>query len=138
MATVAEMRAGLETRLATIAGLNESAYVKAKPVYPYAHVVPDEVEYDEAGSRGMDTWSFLVQVFVGYSLDRAIQTTLDKFLNPSGALSVKAAIEADKTLGGIVQDVHVARATGYRQYDRPDGRTVWGCDWTVVVLASGS
>jgi len=46
-------------------------------------------------------WSIIV--IVGRYLDRVAHANLDGFLSYSGASSVRAALEADKTLGGVVQ-----------------------------------
>jgi hypothetical protein len=71
--------------------------------------------------RGLDKWTFTVQAFVALASDIGAQVKLDAFLAPSGSQSVKAAIEADGTLGGIVADTSVVSCTGYRVYAR-DGR----------------
>jgi hypothetical protein len=46
---------------------------------------------------------FTVIVIVGRYLDRVAHSNLDGYLSYSGATSLRAAIEADKTLGGVAQ-----------------------------------
>jgi hypothetical protein len=55
-----------------------------------------------------------VQVIVSKVSDRNAQSNLDGYCNPSGSSSVKAALESDKTLGGLVQDLRVTEARDYR------------------------
>jgi hypothetical protein len=44
-----------------------------------------------------------INVVVGRYVDRNSFTILDGFLSYSGATSIRAAIEGDKTLGGVCQ-----------------------------------
>ena len=81
---------------------------------------------------------YTVQALVGFTTDEGAQKRLDKMLERSGATSVKAAIEADRTLGGKVSDLRVIKASGYRTYElHVQGvRTppVLGCEWTVEII----
>jgi hypothetical protein len=54
-------------------------------------------------------------------------------MSPSGGESVKEAIEAERTLGGIVQDVRVTRVAGYRFVADANGQQVVTVEWTVLV-----
>jgi hypothetical protein len=47
-------------------------------------------------------------VIVGRANERTAQGQLDDFLSYDGARSVRAAVELDKTLGGIVQTLIVS------------------------------
>jgi hypothetical protein len=44
---------------------------------------------------------------VGRVSERTAQGSLDAYANPSGASSIKTAIEADRTLGGAAQTCRV-------------------------------
>lgn len=140
MATLAAIRAGLETRLKTLdlspySGAQISAYGLSNPVPPAIQVLgPDEIVYDRAMQRGHDDWTITIQALVGLASDRGAQELLDRMLESSGSASVKARIEADRTLGGVVSDCRVARASGYRQYATGAG-DVLGCEWFVAVIA---
>lgn len=137
MATPASIREGLKTRLDTIAGLQASAYMLANPTPPAAHVFPAEITYDQAMGRGQDGWMMTVQAFVGFATDIGAQKRLDKLLASSGADSVKAAIEGDRTLGGVVQHLRVTRAGGYQIFLVEGRAPVLGAEWTVEILATG-
>lgn len=65
--------------------------------------------------------------------DRRGQELLDTYLAPSGAASVKAAIEADRTLGGACKTLHVHHVDGYRLYT-VGANTYYGARFRVVIL----
>lgn len=142
-ATLAEIRAGLETRLATIPDVTTSAYMMDVPRDRTLQVMgPDQVEYDQAGMRGHDNWTLIIQGFSGSPESVAAQTNLDEWLSPSGANSVKLAIEGDRQLGGIVEDCVVRSSSGYRRYEvGPEGgvkQPMLGAEWSVLILNSGT
>jgi len=114
MPTLSEIRTGIATNLGTISGLRTSAYVPDEPKPPIAIIFPENISFDTAFGRGLDTYTFTVQVIVSKISDRNAQSNLDGYCNPSGASSIKAALESDKTLGGLVQDLRVTEARDYR------------------------
>lgn len=135
--TLAELRAELAENLSAITGVQVSAYMMANPTPPSIEVVPDEVNYDQTMQRGMDHWRFIVRAYASAANDQAGQMLLDLMLAPSGGSSVKAALEADRTLDGKAQTLRVVQATGYRIYGRAGGPEYLGCEWTVDVYAAG-
>lgn len=136
--TLAQLRAGLAVNLGAIPDVQVSAYMLAAPTPPAIHVLPEEITYDAAMRRGLDTWQMTVQAFVGVVSDVGAQKRLDLMLAPTGANSVKAAVEADRTLGGKCDDLRVARATGYQVYSLAGQQgAVLGCEWTVEIIATG-
>lgn len=93
----------------TIAGLRVYAY-PADAIQPPAAIVGlPETPFDIT-MGGDDEWMVPVFVVVGKVSDRASRTALCEYVNPTGASSIKAAIEADKTLGGACDSVSVTRA----------------------------
>jgi len=136
--TLAELRAGLATNLATIADTQISAYMLAQPTPPTIQILPEEIDYDGAMQRGMDTWRITVQAFVGLVSDIGAQKRLDLMLAPTGSTSVKAAVESDTTLGGKCDDLRVTQATGYKIYSlQGQAAAVLGAEWTVEIVAVG-
>ena len=107
MTTIADLRTGLATRLGTISGLRTAATVPDDPKPPVAIVMPPTISYDTSMGRGLDTYEFSILVMVGRVSERTAQGSLDAYANPSGASSIKTAIEADRTLGGAAQTVRV-------------------------------
>lgn len=111
--TIQTIRQGIATNLATISGLRTSAFVPDNPTPPIAIVVPERVDFDTAMHRGLDTYAFKVLVIAQRASERSAQNTLDAFCNPTGATSVKAAIESDRTLGGACADCRVVSLADY-------------------------
>lgn len=107
MTTIASLRTGLATRLGTISGLRTAATVPDDPKPPVAIVMPPSVSYDTSMGRGLDTYEFTVLVMVGRLSERTAQASLDAYANPTGAGSIKTAIEADRTLGGAANTCRV-------------------------------
>ena len=132
MASVSELRAGLATRMATITGLRTSATVPDAPRPPVAVVIPDRIEYDLDARRGADRFYFTITLLVARADDRAAQGNLDAYL--VGAGSIKAAIEADRTLGGKADTCRVTEMRNYASV--PVGDTLYlGAQLIVEVIA---
>lgn len=134
MATLANVRAGMAANLSALNGIQVSAYVLASPSLPVIWVRPAPdigITYHQAMRNGLEEWSMLVQAYVADTLDIGAQKALDNLI--AGSTSVRAALEADKTLGGAAQDLMVESCSGYRQYGKPDGTTAHGAEWSVLV-----
>lgn len=108
-------------------------YVLANPTPPAAQIVPASAEYDKAMRRGLDTWQFTLTVFVAETADIGAQAKLYRMLEPSGETSIKEAVEADVTLGGLVVDVWLQAFNGFRRYQLEGGGPMIGMEWTVQV-----
>lgn len=113
MSKVSDIRSGIATRLATISGLRVSDYWRDDPRPPMAMVLPDRIEYDLNANRGADTYIFVIAVLVSRADERAAQQNADAFIVGSG--SVKAAIEADRTLNGTANTCRVTEMRNYGQ-----------------------
>ena len=111
MSSLSDIRGGLATRMATITGLRTSATVPDNPRPPVAVIFPDRIEYDLNARRGADRFYFTIMVLVGRADDRAAQNNLDTFV--VGPTSIKAAIEADRTLGGVADTCRVTEMNNY-------------------------
>lgn len=112
MATFNELRQGLATRLATITGLRVSATIPDQPNPPQAIIFPNRVLYDNTFRRGGDEYEFVILIILGRVSERTAQASLDAYCNPSGATSVKQAVEAEATLGGKAFDCRVTEMRG--------------------------
>lgn len=103
---------GLGVRLATISGLRVFDFVPDSFSPPAAIIsLPGTVEYDLTMARGADRGSFQVYLLVGKVSDRSARDQLAAYLAGTGSLSVKAAVEAGKTLGGAAQSTRVTSAS---------------------------
>jgi hypothetical protein len=113
MATLSEIRDGIATNLATIAGLRTSGVIPGQVNPPYAVISPEGIDYHRAFANGFNTYNFTITVVVGQADSRSSQKTLDAYCTPSGASSIKSAIESDKTLSGKAFDVMVSEMRNY-------------------------
>lgn len=100
-ATVTQVTDGLKARLATVSGLRTFSYQPEQVNPPVAFPVLDSIDYHRAFGGGDVQMRFTIIVIVGRYLDRVAHANLDGFLSFSGATSLRAAIEGDKTLGGV-------------------------------------
>lgn len=113
MATITQIRDGLVANLEQIDGLQALRAPVGNPSPPTAWVIRERTEYDTTFNRGTDRYLFLIQLLVGLSDSLDAQDLLDQFVAPTGALSIKQAIETvdsptgSVTLGGLVDDVRV-------------------------------
>lgn len=142
MTTFAAIREGLAANLRhlndTKNWIQVSAYVLASPTPPMIQVMPSEIHYDLVLARGGDEVVFTIQAFVVENFDQAAQMNLDQLLADSGPLSVKAIIEADRTLGGIIDDLIVTNSTGYQIYSLAGRGPILGADWSVQLTTSNA
>jgi hypothetical protein len=137
VASLQAIREGLAANMNAIPGLAASPWLLSNPTPPAAEIQPSEIEFDQASDRGFDRHLLIVRVFVAASTDRGAQNRLDQMLAGSGAYSVKAAIEADRQLGGACDDLLVMRCSGYRVFSREGMPSVLGAEWEVQVIAAG-
>lgn len=99
----------IATSVRTVDGLEGRTFAYPPPsVNGLAGIVsyPDRIDYDQTYGRGMDTIADLpVLIVVGKATDRTARDRVAQYAAGSGALSVKAAIEADPHTA--FDDVHV-------------------------------
>ena len=106
--SLTSIMAGIETRLQTITGLRTNDVVPGQTVPPYAWVgVPDIPDYFTTFGRGHWEIRPTITVVVSSAHDRAGQLALAGYADHTGTSSIPAALEADDTLGGIVEYCHV-------------------------------
>ena len=105
-----DVRDGLKTRLQTISGLRCFDLIPDQVTPPTAIVGQLDFTFDIDNARGLDLADVDVIVIVQRFSERAGQNRLDSYLSGSGATSIKAAIEGDRTLGGACQTLRVTSA----------------------------
>lgn len=99
---------------------------------------PGEIDLTYAGDTRLTFNGLPVAEAVCYLLtsradDRRGQELLDTYLAPTGAASVRAAIESDRTLGGACKTLHVHHVDCYRLYTVGTS-TYYGARFRVVIL----
>lgn len=111
MTTLAQVRDGLEARLDTIDGLRVTDYVPDDIAgYPAAIIFPPtNTDYSDDHGTGSFTVDLVVMLLVPANIDRK-QLDLYALLDRTGPSSVYAAVEADRTLGGLNVDCRIVDA----------------------------
>lgn len=117
-------------------GYQVSEYLLGNPSGPgfEVDIDPEGIDFDQAMARGLDQWHFLVRGFVAQTTDVGSQQVRDRMI-----MQVKAAIEVDRTLGGVAHAVRVIKFTP-RTYGTTTGAgavTYTGGEWRVRVMATG-
>lgn len=145
-AVLEDIRAGFAARLsAAFPDAQCTGYLIENPTPPCFEVEPGEdgVTYDMTMQRGADDWMFTVRGIVSAGLNLGAQKRLDAWLDSAGSTSVKAALEAARTLPvsgtATVSDLRVLRASGPRQFAviSSPGTPYLGAEWVVRVIATG-
>ena len=132
--TVSQIKAGLAANLATVSGLRAYAYQPDNVNTPFAWPLLDSIQYNGAMGGGLITHRFTISVVVGRSAERTAQTLLDGYLSYAGAISIRQAIESDRTLGGVVQDLIVESASNISTLEANDAIYL-AIDFVVTVYA---
>lgn len=103
------VRANLKTAIAPVVS-RVFDYIPDQVPTPCAVVGNITITFDEAQNRGLDMGEVDVIVIVSRMNERGAQDKLDGYLAGTGAGSLKAAIEADRTLAGALATLRVIRA----------------------------
>jgi hypothetical protein len=115
MSMIIDVMDGISTKLATISGLRVEKTFEGDINPPVAVVgLPIVTTYHSSMARGHYELEPTITVFTSQVVSRVGQEKLAAYANPSGSLSIRAALEADKTLGGKVSDCTVI---GFRPLD---------------------
>jgi hypothetical protein len=104
------------------------------PTPPVAVITLDNIDYHNAMKNGLTTYNFLVTVVVGRAAEREMQRKLDAYCQPTGAQSVKAAIESNRSLSGVIHDLIVVSANPTGNITIND-QTYLAAEFTVTVFA---
>ena len=113
MASDASIRDGLVTRLQTIAGLTAYDHIPGHVNAPAATVSRRLLRFDSVMARGADDFEYVVRVLVPNADPKLAQEQMSEYLAGStaeNAKSIKGAIEAGPTLGGVADFARVREA----------------------------
>ena len=133
-ATVTQIKQGIATALATIPGLRGYAYQPDNLNPPFAWPMLDTVTYNGAMRGGLITHVYTVTVVVGRAAERTAQNALDGYVSYDSATSIRAALEADRSLGGVVSNLLVESANNISTTEGND-TTYLMVDFRVVIYA---
>lgn len=101
MATIRQIIDAIKTQLDTINGLKVYKRWPDTVDAPAAAIRYAGTNYDSTMDRGSDDQTYVVQILTSKASDRG-QDELYAYCEGEGARSIKAAIETDPTLGGLV------------------------------------
>jgi hypothetical protein len=135
VASIAELRQGIATNLATIAGLRVSEFIPDNPNPPVAIVQFDRAQYHLDMGNGMTEYTFVVQLIVGRVDERTAQRNLDSYCSSTGSASVLLAVESNRSLSGKAFDTIVTEMSSYGPVLVND-TTYLGAEFQIRVLAS--
>ena len=114
---VGAQRSGLAARLATVPNLRVATVVPDDVIPPMAIIAPADpfVDYHLAMGKGLAEADWRIIVAVSKTPGAATQDLLDDYLSSGTGhtLSIIDALEADKTLGGAAQHIHVGQPRAY-------------------------
>lgn len=113
MATNEQIRDGIAAALEAIPDFQVYARPPGSIVVPAGVVRRRSTQFDVSFDGLVDTgWG--VAVFVSFANTDVGTEKLDEYLSPTGTQSIKAAIDSDPTLGGVVDYARVVSAEGER------------------------
>ncbi len=132
-ATISECAAGLKNQLRRIEGLRVADNLPDQVNPPMAVMSISDVTFHRAFSGGDPVYQFVVTLIVARASERVAQDRLDAFTSFDGPQSVRAAIEADQSLGGAAQTCVVDRAGNIQTVTLADNVNYLAVDFTVIV-----
>jgi len=135
--TLTQVMQGIETRLKTISGLRTAPFRPDAVNPPQAFVSLPRIDYHAAFAHGTMTIEPRVTLLMSRTLDRIGQPATAAYMDIAGTNSIHAAIEADRTLGGLsgVDCIVVDAQEGDLEVG---GLPFYGAIFTLKVMASGS
>jgi len=136
--STANIRAAIASTLQTALGSTwgVSGYFLSKPEPPQIDLLYGPVVYDTAMRGGNHDVKLVLRATVQWGEATSAQQALDGLMDSSGSSSLKAALEADKTLGGTIDYIRVTEVSEPKVYPTA-GSDVVGVEFTVEVGPSG-
>lgn len=108
--SVKDVATAIGNSLETIDGLRVIPYLADTFATPCALVAIEEVEFHGAFAGGDVIHTFTVLVLVSRASDRAGIELAECYMSQAGDSSIRAAFEADTTLGAVVSSAWVKKA----------------------------
>lgn len=137
MATITQIRTGIETQLVTLDALRV-AQEWGDPINVSGNASVAVVEYagatyDDAFSGQGDALLFGIILLVSKSSDRTGRDKLDAFCDPSPGSTTSIRTAVNGTLGGLVAAATVASSGPYQEYT-PGEEAYLGTEFVVRVM----
>lgn len=109
MGTLREVQTGVAEALRSIEGLRVYDFPSDRIEPPAAVLSLPETPYDVTLGGRFDEWTFPLWILVAKADDRAAYGEMVDYLEAEGDRSIRAAIEADRTLGGACDTAAIIR-----------------------------
>lgn len=137
-ATISQIRAAIATKLSTsiATSWNITSHFKGEWLNPpQIDMLPGSVTYHEAQAGGFTSVPIIVRAAVQMGdTEESAQDALDILTEPTGSGSLRAILEADRTLGGTISALTVTDASEYKVYGIATGSIAVGVEFTVDVV----
>jgi len=134
---ISQVRVGLAAGIATINGLNvdPNGLVQGAITPPTAVILPGEPYLEYSVTMGDEVYDlrFTVLLIVGAAYSPENQQALDNYLEPTGAMSIRAAVHSHVTTAYDYAIVRRAFSIGMFEYA---GQQYYGAQLTVEVACS--
>ena len=134
-ATFAQVRDGLA---ANVASLGVTVFTKRPltfPTPPFLWIRPPDgsefLMYNAVFGDGWGDWTMIVEAVHG-AIDAQ---TAEANFNTTFWSALKPAIESDKRLGGVAQDLTVTGIQNYLTSATPENAAIVGAEWVVEIKA---
>lgn len=132
--SASQIQAAVSAALATVPGLRVADHLPEQVAPPMAVIQMETVTYHRTMQGGTSEWAFLISLIAGRMGERSAQRQIDGWLSYDGSQSIRAALEVDPTLNGIVQSLIVAEMASIRLLTMGDA-TFLTCDFNLTVHA---
>ena len=138
MSQIGDLRSALKENIRlNIRGAEINTYASINPNPPGIHLWPSAIpSYHRTfgDPLGLTEVEFTVQGYVGFGTNIGAQEIMDEWLGTDTDQSVAAAIESDRTLGGLAHTLMVKDGTGYGALETATGTPLLTSDWLVTVM----
>lgn len=133
-ATLSQIRTALAAQLA-VDGFQVHAFPPGVPIAPCGVITPAPGQFlTYLTSTDSHDLELLYAVMTQWGEDQSATDFLDACLADSGASSVYALVQADPTLGGVVDSTAVLNAQNYGRHEWGDGTPYLGVEFVIGVL----
>lgn len=140
MSVLGDIREAIMDSLSTLGINHDGGYLGSSIAPPWFELsIPsDGYQYDTTYHRGTDTVTMILRGVVQIGDPVEAQQNMDSWLDPTGSTSVKALVETDTTLGGLVDDLRVVSVRPHLRIPPADaGNVEYLCsEWTLDISIS--
>lgn len=135
---LADIRAALADVLTqALPAWSVSSTWRSKPEPPQLDIMLGQLEYDTAMQAGNQDLRYIIRATVQAGEDVSYQQALDPLIDWTDPYtSLKAALEADNTLGGTVSSLRVESVTELQSFPT-EGGALPGVEFIVQVTPNG-